>query len=143
MRRQRDPRESPWNAGDVIAAGASPERAISGLARRQHGVVGRAQLVGLGLGPGVIDRRIQAGRLRPLHRGVYAVGPISAPYEAEMAAVVACGHGSVVSHRSAAALWHLLPYPARNPAVDVMVPRRTGQIAPGHSSPSGHGRAAG
>jgi very-short-patch-repair endonuclease len=131
MRRQRDRGESERSGGDVIAAGESPERAIDGLARRQHGVVARAQLVRLGLGPRAIDRRIQAGRLRRLHRGVYAVGAIRAPNEAEMAAALACGNGSAVSHRFASALWHLLPYPARDRAVDVTVPDRRARSRPG------------
>jgi very-short-patch-repair endonuclease len=42
-----------------------------------------------------------------------------------MAAVLACGEGAVLSHRSAAALWELLP--ARPGAVDVIVDTRSGR----------------
>jgi uncharacterized protein DUF559 len=50
------------------------DAAIADLARVQHGVVARAQLVALGLGRGAIDHRLAARRLHPLHRGVFAVG---------------------------------------------------------------------
>lgn len=80
------------------------------LATRQHGVVARRQLVELGLGKGAIDRRVSAGRLLGLHRGVYAVGHLRLTQRGHwMAAVLACGSGALLSHRSAAALWDLLP----------------------------------
>lgn len=46
-----------------------------------------------------------------------------------MAAVLACGEGAVVSHRSAAALWGIRP--SARAAVDVSVPGRTGRSRPG------------
>jgi very-short-patch-repair endonuclease len=76
--------------------------------------VSRKQLLKAGLSPDAIDRRLKAGRLHPLHRGVYLVGHRVAPRHAlELAAVLACGPRSVLSYRSAAALWGLFPYPAR------------------------------
>jgi predicted transcriptional regulator of viral defense system len=49
------------------------------------------------------------GRLRRLHRGVYAVGHRVLGREGRrLAAVLACGEGAVLSHRSAAAHWGLL-----------------------------------
>lgn len=42
-----------------------------------------------------------------------------------MAAVLACGAGAVLSHRSAAELWRLLP--PRNGSVNVTVPQRSGR----------------
>ena len=44
------------------------------LADRQHGVVGRAQLLDLGVGSRAIEHRLVNGRLHTIHRGVYAVG---------------------------------------------------------------------
>ena len=41
-----------------------------------------------------------------------------------MAALLACGTGAVVSHRSAAHLRELLPYPANPPPVDITLPAR-------------------
>lgn len=55
----------------------SPDRAFAELARRQHGTVSRAQVRTVGLSDDQIDRLLRCGRLRPIHRGVYAVGPLS------------------------------------------------------------------
>jgi hypothetical protein len=76
------------------------------LARRQHGVITRGQLIGLGFTPKAIKHRVRVGRLHPVFRGVYAVGRPSLTHEGRwMASVLACGPGAVLSHRSAAALW--------------------------------------
>jgi very-short-patch-repair endonuclease len=57
-----------------------------------------------------------------LHRGVYAVGHgVLRPEGRWLAAVLACGPGAVLSHRSAAALWDLRP--ATRPTIDVTAPR--------------------
>jgi very-short-patch-repair endonuclease len=53
--------------------------------------------------------RVRSGRLFPVQRGVYRVGPVVAPRAREMAAALACGPGAVVSHRSAALLWQIGP----------------------------------
>lgn len=101
------------------------DREISRLASIQRGVVTREQLVALGLGRGAIDHRLGAGRLHPIHRGVYLVGhPVPPPLATEMAAVLACGHGAVLSHRSAARCWSLLA--ASSGDADVTVPGRNG-----------------
>jgi hypothetical protein len=82
------------------------DEAIAALATRQHGVVSRAQLLDLGVGAGAIKHRAGLGRLRPLHRGVYAVGHRALRREAWwMAAVLAAGPGAALSYRSAAELW--------------------------------------
>lgn len=85
-----------------------PDLRAAALAGRQHGRVARSQLLALGLSTDAIDRRVVAGRLHPVHRGVYAVGHLATTPRARwMAAVLACGPGAVLSHRSAAALWGL------------------------------------
>jgi very-short-patch-repair endonuclease len=82
------------------------DRAIGGLAERQHGVLSRAQLLELGLERGAIAHRIELGRLRPVHRGVYTIGHRLLSQDGRwMAAVLACGPDAVLSHHSAAALW--------------------------------------
>jgi very-short-patch-repair endonuclease len=86
------------------AARVRADRAIGALAERQHRVVSRAQLLELGLNRGAITHRIELGRLRPVHRGVYRIGLLSGDGR-RMAAVLACGPGAVLSHLSAAALW--------------------------------------
>jgi predicted transcriptional regulator of viral defense system len=99
---------------------------VAALAAAQHGVVARRQLLELGLSSSAIGRWMAAGRLHPLHAGVYAVGHPRLPrLGAQMAAVLACGAGAVLSHRSAAALWGLRP--DDRAVIDVTVPRRTGR----------------
>lgn len=81
---------------------------IRSLAGEQHGVVARWQLVARGVAGHLITQRVKAGRLQVLHRGVYSVGPLRDPLEADTAAVLACGSTAVLSHRSAATLWEIL-----------------------------------
>jgi len=103
---------------------------IADLADRQWGIVTRAQLRALGLSAGAVDRRIAAARLRPLHRGVYALGHRWLRREAHrLAAVLACGDGAVLSHASAAAHWGLRPSAATR--IDVTVPRSGQRRRPG------------
>jgi predicted transcriptional regulator of viral defense system len=85
------------------------DRAIADLARRQHGVLGRAQLRALGLGDDAIDWRVKKGRLHRLHQAVYAVGHLNMTRNGRfMAAVLACGSEAALSHFSAAVLWGML-----------------------------------
>lgn len=88
---------------------ARRERQLAELAKKQHGVISRRQLLAAGLGLRAIGRRVETGRLRCLHRCVYALGyqPISQRGE-WMAAVLACGDKAILSHRSAAMLWGLM-----------------------------------
>lgn len=82
------------------------DRRIWALVKQQHGVIAYRQLRELGLGRSSIRWRVSSGRLHPIRRGVYAVGrPEVSPYGRWMAALLACGPGSVLSHGSAAALW--------------------------------------
>jgi hypothetical protein len=70
----------------------------------QFGVVERGQLRELGLTDTGIARRVAAGRLHRVRRGVYAVGhPVIGRQARWLAAVLACGPGAVLSHASAAA----------------------------------------
>jgi len=82
---------------------------IADLAAAQHGVVARRQLLANGVTAPTLRSRVRSGRLCPIHRGVYQVGPVAGRYAREMAAVLACGPGVVVSHRSAGSLWAMLP----------------------------------
>jgi very-short-patch-repair endonuclease len=91
-------------------ATAEPDKAIATIAGRQHGVAELQQLRQAGLSARMVEYRAQAGRLHRKYRGVYAVGHRGLSSEGEwMAAVLACGEGAVLSHRSAAELWALLP----------------------------------
>jgi predicted transcriptional regulator of viral defense system len=103
---------------------------VADLAERQHGVVARRQLLGLGMSSSAIDRQIQAGLLHRIHLGVYAVGHSLVSWRGKlMAGVLYGGEGAVVSHLPAAALWDLLP--TASAAVHITVPRRSGRGRPG------------
>jgi hypothetical protein len=86
------------------------DQVIARLARSQHGVVARRQLLELGMGARAIDGRIQGERLHELFRGVFVVGVRRISRKGRwMAAVLAAGDGALLSHRSAARLWRILP----------------------------------
>ena len=88
-------------------------------------MVSRDELVALGFDRGMIARRVESGRLHRLYRGVYAVGHTIIPGDGRLlAAVLACGDGAALSHRSAAALWGIRPTAAAR--IDVTVPRTSG-----------------
>lgn len=89
-------------------------------------MVSHTQLTGFGLGQGAIQHRSERRRLHPIHHGVYSVGRRRLTRSgAWMAAVLACGWGAVLSHRSAAVLWGL---PRGDPVrTEVTVPRRLGR----------------
>jgi predicted transcriptional regulator of viral defense system len=111
MRRKSGSRSSGDRARGVHGAGPSRERAIADLAARQRGVLTRRQLVAAGLSEHAIDHRLRSGRLHALYRGIYLLGHAApVPGARELGAVLACGPDSVVSHRTAAGLWKLLPH---------------------------------
>ena len=84
----------------------------------------RAELLAAGLDKSAISRRLRAGTLHRMYRNVYSVAPPSLlrPEARWRGAVLACGEGAALSHRSAAALWGLLE--ERWDVVDVTTPRR-------------------
>lgn len=94
---------------------------IAEIAALQHGVVSIDQLRGLGCSQDSVKRRVAAGHLHRVHRGVYAVGHSALSLEGRwLAAVLSLGRGphgggnvlehwgAAVSHRSALSLWNLL-----------------------------------
>jgi very-short-patch-repair endonuclease len=100
------------------------------LAGLQHGVVARRQLLELGFSARAIEHRVARGRLHLVMRGVYAVGwPRLTPERRWMAAVLACGEGAMLSHRSAAALWRIAT--EHKTLIDVSVRRRCRLRRPG------------
>src|SRR5215207_4190621 len=101
----------------------SVDAIIGALADLQHGAVGRWQLLARSVSSEQIQRRIDDGRLRPVHRGVYLVGHLAtAPLAYEAAAVLAFRGQATISHRSAAKLLGLLPWPPKA-ACRVTTPR--------------------
>ena len=105
------------------------DAAVAELAWRQWGVVSRAQLRALGLASASIGDRVKQRRLLRVHRGVYALGHKKLTREGWwMAAVLACGPGAVLSHRSAA---HHLEMRRTSPdRIDITTPHRTGRRPP-------------
>src|SRR3954463_1651520 len=78
------------------------------LARSQHYLISRRQLLDLGFSSRAIEHRLSSGRLHRVRSGVYAVGrPSLTEHGRWMAAVLACGDGAVLSHSGAAALWRI------------------------------------
>jgi very-short-patch-repair endonuclease len=76
-------------------------------AEAQFGVVSAGQLLALGASRGWIKERLRRRQLRPVYRDVYAVGhAVLVPQGRWLAAALAVP-GSVLSHRTAAAIWRL------------------------------------
>ncbi len=89
------------------APGENPRGAQAwALARRQHGVIARRQLLALGYSRDAIEHRLRVGRLHPVRRGIYAVGRRDlSPHGQWRAALLSYGEEAFLSHRSAAALY--------------------------------------
>jgi len=101
---------------------------IAELASGRRGLVSRDQLLKLDMSPSAITRRLAAGRLHEIHKGVYAVGHRALTREGELlAAVMAGANDSVLAKASAAELWGL-PLD-RDPEIHVISP--TSESRPG------------
>jgi hypothetical protein len=97
---------------------------VASLAAESWGVVSVEELQACGLTRNAIGRRLAAGRLHRVHRGVYAVGHLGLTPEGRwLAAVKACGP-AVLSHASLAMLFALIPVEDRVPEVTVVHGRR-------------------
>jgi very-short-patch-repair endonuclease len=106
------------------------EHAVAAIAGKQDDVITREQLLAAGLGRGAIAHRVAARQLHRRHRGVYLVGHAPPSFRAlARAAILACGDGAVLSHRSAAQLWKLLP--TIDGDIDITVPGRNPGSRPG------------
>ncbi len=91
--------------------GSEVDRVILAIAATNNRVLTVRGLTAAGVGRRAVAHRLAIGRLYRMHLGVYLLDP---PREASRitlltAAVAACGHDAVLSHRSAAELWGLLP----------------------------------
>jgi very-short-patch-repair endonuclease len=119
----------------VVGVSGPRDRRIGAIAELQRGFVSRWQLLAAGIEPGAIDRMLANGRLLQAHRGVYSVGhSTTQPFGRETAALLAVGPKAVLSHQSAAFVWGIVPGPADDDPVDVLVPvrhvrRRLGIVA--------------
>jgi hypothetical protein len=89
--------------------GRTVEKAIGDLASDAWGLVRRPELIEAAISSGQIDRRIAKGLLIIEHPGIYRVGHRAPCLEATyLAAVWACGDGSLLSGRAAGYLGELL-----------------------------------
>jgi hypothetical protein len=107
---------------------------------RQHGVVTLRQLQLAGLTASAVRKRVNAGRLYRIHRGVYAVGHKRLTgHGRTLAAVLAYGPRAAASHRTAGGLHGLR---ADNRAsTDISLPLRSTRPRPGihaHATPTLH-----
>jgi predicted transcriptional regulator of viral defense system len=108
---------------------------LAELADRQHAVFGLDQMRQLGLTARAVQKRVAAGRLHRIHQTVYSLVPktLLTREGLYMAAVLACGPGAALSHRSAARLHGL-----RNDGytrIEVTVPGRSSRT---HSGVAAH-----
>lgn len=96
----------PRGHGPVISDTGWPDAAVAEAAARQRTLVTRGQLLVLGIRPRTVDRAVSRGRLFRVHAGVYSLVPanVRPPWAAELAAVLAYGDRTVLSHETAARL---------------------------------------
>lgn len=84
----------------------------------------------MGLGEEAIEQAVASARLYPLFRSTFSVGRRTADLHGRfMAATLACGRGTVVSHGSAA--WLLGLWQAKPGEVEVIAPVEAGRKIPG------------
>ncbi|HEY8582537.1 MAG TPA: type IV toxin-antitoxin system AbiEi family antitoxin domain-containing protein [Capillimicrobium sp.] len=114
----------------------APERRIAAVAARQDGMVSTEQLALLGVPKNATSRRLVAGKLHPVLRGVHAVGHPQVTRRGRWhAALLASGPEATLSHRSGGELRGVLA-PRPGP-VDVTVPGAKGRRRRGVRSHSG------
>jgi hypothetical protein len=99
------------------------EETIRAVAARQHGLVHRPQLLGLGVSAHEVARRLGTGRLELLHPGVYYLDSAPATWKTlVLAGVLAAGPDALASHRTAAVMWDFDAIRGR--MIEVTVPYR-------------------
>jgi very-short-patch-repair endonuclease len=97
--------------------------------------VAAPQLVDLGYSTSGISRGVTCGRLHLMHHGVYAVGHTALSRQGQcLAAVLSCGGGALLSHRSAAWLWGLTSRFQARVEITATSPRRTRERIRVHSA---------
>ena len=99
------------------------DRAVARVASGQKTLVSTEQLAACGLGKDAVAYRVKSGRFHPVFRTVFSVGSGELPPLAlELAALMSCGKGSFISHRSAAFVWGMRKAPPAQ--VELSVVRR-------------------
>jgi very-short-patch-repair endonuclease len=99
----------------------SRDLAVARLASQQFGVISLDQLLAIGFSLWEIRARVRRGMLHRVHRDVFAVGHARiVPHARLVAALLTCGPGSFLSHRTAAAVWGLRELTTRS--IEITVP---------------------
>ncbi len=90
----------------------------------QHGVAALDEITALGISPSAVYQRAVCGRLFRIHHRVYSLTPppLLSRDGRYLAAVLACGPGAVLSHRSAADLLELRSTDRRR--IEVTIPAK-------------------
>lgn len=89
------------------------DEAVAALARRQYGLLARADASALGVTSRTIERRLRSGRWLRVAPGVYSLPGMADSWRRFlMAACLEAGPGAVVSHEAAAALHGLETFPS-------------------------------
>jgi hypothetical protein len=82
------------------------EGRLRARASAQHGLIGRDQLLALGVTDAEIQWRLGTGRIGLLHAGVYYLNATPATWKTDvLAGVLAAGPDALASHRCAGVLW--------------------------------------
>jgi very-short-patch-repair endonuclease len=122
-----------------------PDERLAEIAAEQHGLVTMRQARRSGLTRHALDWRLRSGRLAEVHPLVFRVAGTPETHPAALrAAALAVEPDGVVSHRSAAWVWDLLPDErsvvevsvprTRGPRLDGVVVHRSRDLVPGHST---------
>lgn len=119
-------------------------RDVRSLARRQHWVLSRPQILAFGISRGALRHLVRTRQLSRIHPGVYAVQREPRDLDDRgrwMAAVLACGDDALLAGFAAARLWDLLDRvgavpevvvpAARNPAPTGVTVHRSATLRPG------------
>jgi hypothetical protein len=94
---------------EVSGTGATGDRAVHLVARRQFGLITAGQARALGLSPTSVKHRLTRCRWHRAHRGVYWVGEANRlQWSAEFAAVLAMGESALLARRSVLAAHRLI-----------------------------------
>jgi very-short-patch-repair endonuclease len=92
------------------------------LARRQHGLVSRGQVLGL-LTTEQVRRRLRSGRLQSVRSGVYRIAGTPESWEQAVLAACLAVPGAAASFRCAAALWRFERF--TDQVIEITVPARS------------------
>ncbi|HEY0278743.1 MAG TPA: DUF559 domain-containing protein [Solirubrobacterales bacterium] len=107
-------------------SGRGPWAEVGRVASAQLGVVTIEQLRGCGVPRQTLGDAVIRGRIHPVFHGVYSVGHrYLTPHACLLAATLACGEGSIVSHGTAAWLYGMRDWQPEE--VDVIAPVEAGR----------------